>query len=104
MGNSCGRVGGSPAASSRAPLALAASAAMRRSRVSCFAKFTAAADHLAGGLDLAAGQLELELDAVLGGVGGHSLVHGDRFAGRRVGEKELFLDAKGGMAGHGLKH
>ncbi|MDT5209709.1 MAG: hypothetical protein QOF67_2124, partial [Mycobacterium sp.] len=33
--------------------------------------------------------------------GGHGLVHGDRFTGRRVGEKKLFFDAKGGMAGHG---
>jgi probable F420-dependent oxidoreductase len=64
-------------------------------------EFAAAAHHLAGGFDLTAGQLELELDAVLSGVAGHRLVHGDRFAGRRVDEKELFLNAKSGMAGHG---
>ena len=64
-------------------------------------EFAAATDDLGGGLDLAAGQLELELDAVLGGVVGHGFVHGDRFTGRRVGEKKLFFDAKSGMVGHG---
>ena len=64
-------------------------------------EFAAAAHHLAGGFDLTAGQLELELDSALSGVAGHRLVHGDRFAGRRVDEKELFLNAKSGMAGHG---
>ena len=39
-------------------------------------------------------------DATLGGVTGDSLVHGDGFSGRRVDEKKLLLDAKGGMAGH----
>jgi hypothetical protein len=38
---------------------------------------------------------------VLGSAVGHGFVHGDRFTGRRVGEKKLFFDAKSGMVGHG---
>ena len=52
-------------------------------------------------LDLAAGQLELQLDSARGGVAGDRLIAGDRFAGVRVDEQELLLDADCGMAGHG---
>jgi hypothetical protein len=36
-------------------------------------------------------------------VSGDGSVYGDRFAGRRVDEKELFFDADSGVAGHGKK-
>ena len=51
-------------------------------------------------LDLAAGQLELQLDASRLGAAGDGLVAGHRLAGVGVDEQELFLDAEGGMAGH----
>ncbi len=53
------------------------------------------------GLDLTAGQLELQLDAALLGVTGDRLISGDRFTGVRVDEQELLLDSDCGMAGHG---
>src|SRR6185295_1237662 len=64
------------------------------------AEFGAAADHLAGGFDLAAGQLELEFDAVLGSVPGDGLVDGDGFPRGGIDKEELLLDAHGGVAGH----
>ncbi len=65
-------------------------------------EFAAAADHVGGGLDLAAGQLELQLHPALGRVTGDRLVDGDRFARRGIGEEEFLLDADRGMSGHGL--
>ena len=52
-------------------------------------------------LDLAAGQLQLQLDSSRGGVTGDRFVAGDGLAGGRVDEQELLLDADCRMAGHG---
>jgi hypothetical protein len=56
----------------------------------------AAVGDVGRGLDLAAGQFELELDSARRGVPGDRFIAGDRFAGVRVDE-ELLLDADCGM-------
>ncbi len=57
--------------------------------------------HIRGGFDLAAGQLQLKVHPVLGGVGGDLFVTGDRFAALQIDEQELLLDTHRRMTHHG---
>ena len=97
IGNSCGTVGGSPTASSRAPSASCGLGGDAAQPGQFGAQFVAGVGDLGRRLDLAAGQLELQLHPARLGVAGDGLVAGDRLAGFGVDEQELLLDADCGM-------
>ena len=101
IGNSCGTVGGSPTASNSRSVGLRGLRGNAAQPGQLGPQVVAAVRDVGRRLDLAAGQLELQLDAARGGVAGDRFITGDRFAGGRVDEQELLLDAHCGMAGHG---
>ena len=103
IGKSCGTVGGSPTASSRAPAASAASEATRRSLIISARRsaLEAITSDVVSTWQLVSSSSSSTPRALA--CSATARLQRDRLAAARIDEQEFLLDAERGMSGHGLK-